>query len=1771
MNTTIKYFLALFAMCLGFMKSKAAVITDTARAADQTTCLMPGVLRMQFSVSSTGTTGAYLDIKLPSGFTYAGLAYGPIVTGGSGANTLTYAGMVAGRHRFNFGSSVANQTIRFGIRQLATCAAGSGSYTGQDSLFFFEGAGSTFNSVSNIFNLTSPDLSITSITNNPSPTNPFTNVQRQYTVTNGGLGATRTFILAERFNVGDLAFDNTSFRINPAGVNFTIPAANITIKTDSILVRIDSALCTQIGNNNSFFENGESFVLRYTVVPQNCGVSNSISSTLLATWACPNTTRCQWSSQSTSISISVPAAPVLNITSTGVGGNNRVCFDGTTRYYDTIRIINTGGTATRLDIDISHTTGRSSSNVISFQPPSWNYLDTSGVFVRINDNGTNFKPSFSNIANQTAFTGYTYAWAGKVARFRVQVPSLANADTIYIYVPSIYHNFSSNCNENLTDNTQSFTTAVAYLVNYRNACGDISYFTPEASVVNTGLAFQSLNYSADMPVNIACNQNYDARYIFNGLNIHWTGKFQRSSYQLIVDTGNLSNWNRSIPLLQRVFFTNGAGNVIVYPYKFVNGAYFFSGSAIVGFGATSAMIFKLRTTSNGSTCAGTATVGFSWLFNADSSNCTTYNLVECNRVTFSFAGCVVCCTDGGVNFHALKVERTNFGLLDANNDRIADAGNTRADSTQIRRDKTILGDTIRLSYAGTIVTNGTNPQWESLFANAVLKNGTAGYSHISSTARVRFASGGDTVFNITPTNIADTFTWNMSAVRTLLNGDSVFLTARYRVLNNTDYNEIYSANFFASRIANPSLAYTGNYRGNNRFMCGIQFYRIINSLSGITFNPASDINFSPCQQVGYTHVIQHTSSQFYNFIDNFPNEVRPIGNAEEITFTVPSGYVIDSFNVLYRYASGAFSSDITLRNASLAPTLSGNVYTINMQNLFQGFGGSLPIADQTYWIFLFTYIRPISCVVPHNTPQTSIIAARLRSPNVSTAFTATMGIPRVFTSQPIYVLNSTTPTAAAFDKVVSWPLSITNAGATASPNNWLRFTSPSGNLTIDSVKLGSTLFTPDVNGFYRLGTLAASSVSNLTVYSTNNACTRDSINVYIGYQCNGYPTTFSTTLCSYAPIKFYVNPQPAAIQTAVTPLSSTPRDPSNASSAAYGSSSVNMCGSFPVQMEIQSTQTANIFNVRERIVLPTNSAGQVGLSYVSDSGYIEYPIGSTPRAFSTAANSALLVQAGFGQMTLDLAQIDPTNFSSTRGLLGTGLGANSTRRAIIRFKLRTNCNFVSGSSWRAVQLANSPCGAPATGNNAPVNGTSASINGITVPYLADVNMVLAGSSIVGFGTNLPVSIKSEKIGAVVPTAADSFTMVVPTSVNISTINCAGSFCPASTVSPVITQVGANRVYKWRYPATASNSGDTLRYTFNLTSATRSVCAANLQIRLDLLQRATVYCGAAIPANVCPNSSVSLGGDAETFNLEKPNLTITDIQAGYPNIAPRYTYTFSAGVRNTGTAALPANSRYNLRVYFDANNNNILEPSTDILVHRTVFNTALAINANDRLGDTFSYSGVVPSASRAMFGLFTVADTPNCTCDSLLVSQPIIGLNAEPRNYKISTKACTNTIEWSVVNEYNVNYYTIEMNENNVWTEVGKVYSASRQAHNANYSFVHNATEGKKFYRILVFAIGQQVSTKSYKEKLVENNCGTLRAKVAIMPNPAHTQFEYTIYNSTDLNNQSISIYSANGKLMLQTTTNELTGKINITGFKPGVYMVQFKNSEFAEVVQLLVE
>lgn len=1758
MNKYCKFLLLIFLFTTGNqLKLRSQVTWDTVAANNVTISLKPELLRVAVTVSSA-SSGSYFEVGMPNGFSYQGLVYQNTPAG----NTLSYVGTTGNRVRFNVAGTPASGTVlRFWILQMPQCGALS-TTSFKDTVYFFNGT-STVNSTSNLISSSRPDLSISAPSTSPSTATVGNIISRSMTINNGGIGATSRFVFVDKFYTGGLLPILSTFKINPSGTNYSIPSSRITINNDSIFIRFQPTDITNVGNGDTLFSNSESFQLVYQATVGNCGDNtNTITSSLfVGFYSSTSNTVCKYSSAvGTSVSITIPSAPNFSFSSSVT---KSACYDGSTMM-DTGVFINSGGAAKNFVVDLFTATYLADWN------PSHEvegYLDTATIRYKFGKNGTVIHPLIFPIANRNSLghlncPGYPIS---AISRIKFTLPIFPSGDTLYIYCGNkTLVGCGADCITGSGQNNIYYPSGEAMYVEYDNACGNVHYAPPSQYIIfpyNNHFTNENI-MNRTTAYNIASNSNTTIGHTWISAGGYSGTSLQRLEVTLppfLVLDSSYAN---------PVWYEITAGTP-VYPSSH-SSAYAWEFTK-PGVDQTRKLYIKVKALCAGAIPTGTYSYNLKLYVNPDTNSCSLFTRMICLNTEFIYQNSCNNPCDSGLRINNMTITRRTFGLNDLNNDGLYDG--TGRDTTQYNlgvsaggnSNYNYAGDTFTIMQQATVKT-GLSGKWENMYMGFSQTGIIGGYiKYVRNSIKIKRGSTGLVTVTNLPTPLAPSNTsylFDLSSLGNFEDGDSIWLWSDYTAVvdGSNSQSGLFSSIHYASHGSIAPQFSCGSYLAQHRIY-GFDFFMI-------SYSTAT----TGCGQVQQSMAFYNDDDWGYGGYgtigDRFLNEYRPIAVPDRVDHIIPPGYVIDSIRL--NYHSQYFSKSV-----SIPYIISGDTLKIsNVRNLFVPFGGTIPVGDDAYSGDFRVYAKP-TCKTPNGiTPYKPLNYYAYNFLNnklqkwgnpAYTGYWWGGGWESTYTPAQ-FVINSTQPVVNGYTSNVNWPLTITNVSNVSVNNTWVYLKSMSGNVVVDSLKQGSTLVLPDANGFFRLGSTGANVAQSFSVFAHHNACNNDSLSVFYGYACDGYPTAFTSTLCNFNPGKLTLLYQPSSIQTSVTPLSSTPSDPSNGSSAAYGSSSIpDICSEMPVELLINSGQTGTLYSVHELLNIPVNG-GSPSLSFVSGSGYIEWPIGTTPRAFNSTANAALTT-SGLTQLDFSLSQIDPTNFNTVDGLPGTGTAASGNdRQAILRFKLKSNCSFLNGDQWTVTQTAKSPCGAAAIGNGSTFGGYQVLVSGVSNPYNMTTTLSLSKDSIAGYNDSLKVTAVLQKIGSSSVGATDTIRIIVPNA-ELTTIKCFGARCPSATPNFIKTSgQGLPTIYKLVVPGTMGNA-DTLRFESWLKSNPLGHgCSDGTLLTFRTTEEATLYCSTT--GTNCPGAQIILGQDTKEFDIDKPNLEITAISAELSTSGAWYTYNYNVTIANHGSANVPVNSNQTLELFFDANADGILDPSVDKLVGTATYNNALVINATDNISGTFVESST-PDPTRALWAVWRSSVVPNCNCDNILQSSPVLSLPINMISYRIKPIGCVNTVEWSVTDQSEVNYYLVQWNNGKNWKQLDKIENKNKNASAiSNYNYVHSASEGKNYYRIL--SVNNQGKSKTHPTLMAHNMClGT--SNIIVQPNPAHNNVEYSVANGINCNEYTIGIVSLNGKDVYKSTFAKSSGNISLKGIAPGIYVLKISCDAFTESVKLIVE
>ena len=295
---------------------------------DINTCFDSGVMSFEFTNAGSALTDATIEIQLDTGVYYVPSSFSLTASGGISIVEDDISDL--SRPIFSVSTIPSGRQINMTIDRTADCEAMAQNIAGStfiDSIHVYNsGVEVTYaNGIANgtvSYEILYGSLSITSVNTSPGLINIGSSANRSMTITNGAFGTIHEFYVADIFPAGEL--DLTSFRINPSGINYTIPTSNISTVGDSIIIRFEGPVISAVdgsagtnGDGDNFFEADESFVLSYDVTPNFCSLTNSFSSDLIGWFGCSYSNRCQITTNNATISLnniapSITLSDVLN-------------------------------------------------------------------------------------------------------------------------------------------------------------------------------------------------------------------------------------------------------------------------------------------------------------------------------------------------------------------------------------------------------------------------------------------------------------------------------------------------------------------------------------------------------------------------------------------------------------------------------------------------------------------------------------------------------------------------------------------------------------------------------------------------------------------------------------------------------------------------------------------------------------------------------------------------------------------------------------------------------------------------------------------------------------------------------------------------------------------------------------------------------------------------------------------------------------------------------------------------------------------------------------------------------------------------------------------------------------------------------------------------------------------------------------------------------------------------------------------------------------------
>ena len=649
--------------------------------------------------------------------------------------------------------------------------------------------------------------------------------------------------------------------------------------------------------------------------------------------------------------------------------------------------------------------------------------------------------------------------------------------------------------------------------------------------------------------------------------------------------------------------------------------------------------------------------------------------------------CPIVC-DGPVD-RGGSVSRACFGLPDDDNDGVPSG--TALDSNLIAADRALLGDELAFRARATIATDA-----EPSFGYVELDL-LANYDHDplgTATLTVTDASTGATyvVPGVAPT-VVDArnlvYAVGVDDVRLAPGAPATF------VFEGGDALELAGS---VAPVENPG--------------CGIYNVRLATSWETAANPDGTGATFIPCrgrgelnyQLVGYELATESRvgvlatfcgQSQYEAFAElcigggtnvrPFPYEIRAFGRPDSVRVEIPPGMTVAEAtlrNQRFTITDGVTSQP--LADVTALGVRDGDFFVIPLGDYFDDVLGARPNGG---YAFAARVRVQGACDSQPIAPRVGLRAELPACALPDSTYRAVYrGTDSIAIRKPKISITSPATLIEPVDRELSWDFTVANPVRGESQYHWIALYSPSGDLIPLELRRWDTPIAPNPDGIYEIGDLQAYTSIDYTLRADYLSCDLDSVIVYAGYDCGGYPPSLDairngTLACPPVQYALLVHPQAPAIQASIV---------GEPAGTEVG------CDDLGYTVQLVNVDNITVYEPTFSIVGPTSE----GIGRVVNTIEVAYPspVNPTDADFVPIGDYDRVVATARGPKYIwDLANhVDSFALATGSGWLGQLSADADARRITIRFRARATCAFEQGDFLGFVGEGRAHCGAPAT-------------------------------------------------------------------------------------------------------------------------------------------------------------------------------------------------------------------------------------------------------------------------------------------------------------------------------------------------------------------------------------------------------------------------------------------------------------------------------------------
>ena len=899
--------------------------------------------------------------------------------------------------------------------------------------------------------------------------------------------------------------------------------------------------------------------------------------------------------------------------------------------------------------------------------------------------------------------------------------------------------------------------------------------------------------------------------------------------------------------------------------------------------------------------------------------------------------------NAGLHFNDFDAYRISYGEPDNNNDGKPDASGN-IDLDKIKTKRIMYGDTLFTVFRGRVYGSGSTNFWSFCKAESKLNYGR--YLSVAD-VRIKIYRYGSLIYDCdqigysqSTSGSSRTFSFDLSYANLANSGcnvytnfrytsvDSVEVEVKYIVDENIGNNVVdlaFTNSIYVSNVSNPSAS--------QKYSCD-NFSAKVN-LVGYYFTNygKGTYNLQGCNNAT-------TTQNFYLSVGNcctnyaggnlFPYEYRSWAKLHKIVLVLPTGYEFSSSR-LYQYRTAGTNITSYDYVSSLTPdTIIDNKVAFNASSLYTDAGGDVTLSDDGFYgVFYATY--KAGCQVPegNSTIRYNFIFEKLNymGSGYDTLFSDVQSDVVNYSRPTINLIPQSTYVYASTD-TVEWQVRISNSSTTTWMDNVWLGASQAGNVQLIEVvnKRTGKVYTPDKD-IFKLGPFGASAQEDYIIRAVYTSCSIDSLQLKMGFDCIDYPDSLGAYPCKTADVNLVYEPLNTTLEAGLIDTI-TP---------------VNLCAENTYEIFVRNAANPVVYGTYLDLLLRPgmilNDSAWLFIKGRSDSTLITNPQ-------SLPGNT----------WRWNLADQDST--LKNTGLLG--VQSADGNEILLKVKMNTNCNFVSGSYFLIKPGGSLKCGEPV--NAAFAVGEPIDIIGVTRPYYSASSLNFSPLEICDFQDSAVV--KFINLGPDSTGSNDLMVLSLPQGIYVDT-NYISSGHNAPPTYPVYSPANGENVYEWNIPQ-GIEPGDSMIFDIRPYFDGPAVSCGYKQIYAQAVVSQPVLC--VKDSSYC-NIRVATSSTQVTDSLKKSNYSMNFVSASSVLVSGVEDINLNYGIRNSG---VDKNSPIRVKVVYDVNLDGVYDSTDQVIAVDTVNDPIIRGQLLNR-----SFRFMTPPSK--VCDLYLLIDDSNCNC------------------------------------------------------------------------------------------------------------------------------------------------------------------------------------------------